>query len=441
MTRPDVSVVVPYYQRPDQLDRLLVGLDHQTLPAEAFELVVADDGSRHPPVVGERAYATRVVRQPDDGFRLARARNLGARAASGRVIAFLDQDCVPTPGYLRLVAAAVTSPWSLTVGHRLHADFDGFSTAALAAWLEGRGPAAPALPEPQWLLQGYARTAALTRPDDHAYQLVIGATLSLHRDLFDHLGGFDPTFRTYGGEDWELGHRALTAGADLRWLDEARVLHDGPDLAGRAEDLTATKNAETLVLAARVPDPDVRGRQLVWQVPGIVVRLRTAGHALPTVVAAVESLLTGADAHVWVDEPLGVELVEVLQDPRVHLGAPSDAVLARSRYEVDCDPVQLRGGTLHDLEAATPAQRPGFRMVRLRDANRHRRGVPWPAAGPWPTGLDVTPLEGVVHLERHWQGQRLTVERGVTPRLTPSARADGRPASTPRAAPWSPTSG
>jgi glycosyltransferase involved in cell wall biosynthesis len=439
VTRPAVSVVVPFYQRQDQLDRLLVGLDRQTLPSEAFELVVADDGSAHPPVGGRRAYSSRIVRQPDDGFRLARARNLGATATTGRVVAFLDQDCVPTPEYLQLVATAVTTPWSLVVGHRLHVCLDDCSPGALGEWLDGDGPPLLTLPEPAWLLDGYARTSALTRPDDHAYQLVIGAALSLHRHLYDHLGGFDPDFHAYGGEDWELGHRALTAGADLRWLDDARVWHDGPDLAGRAEDLVSTKNTETLSLAARIPDHDVRGRRLVWRIPGIIVRLHAAGASLATVVAAIDSLLNGADAHVWVDGPLGREVVDVLEDPRVHVGAPSAAVLARSRYQVDCVPVLLRGGTLHDLEPATPTECPGFRMVRLRDANRRRRGIPWPTGAPWPSGVEISVLDEVVPLERHWQQERLATDRRRLPRLTEPVPAYGLATSTRPAAPGSPT--
>jgi GT2 family glycosyltransferase len=410
VTRPEVSVVVPYFERQDQLDRLLAGLDLQTMSPGAFELVVADDGSARSPVVGRRAYSTRVVRQPDEGFRPARARNLGAAVSTGRIVAFLDQDCIPTPDYLRLVGAAVTSSWSMVVGHRLHADLDGWRAPAVAAWLAGNGAQPRVIPEPAWLLEGYVRTAELTRPDDHAYQLVLGAAVSLHRDLFGRLRGFDPTFRAYGGEDWDLGHRALTAGADLRWLDDARVWHDGADLAGRAEDVASTKNAETLALAARVPDPDVRGRHLVWRVPTIVVRLRAGRTSLPTVVASVESLLAGADAHVWVDDPVGSELLEVLEDPRVHAGAPPAAVLARSRYEVVCEPVLLSGGTLHDLEPCTPLQRPGLRMVRIRDANRNRRGVPWPDGDAWPSRLEVQRLEPTVQLERHWQEQRLEAD-------------------------------
>ena len=439
MTGPAVSVVVPYFEGPDQLDRLLSGLDLQTLSPGAFELVVADDGSRRAPTIGRRAYPTRVVRQPDEGFRLALARNLGAAATTGRVIAFLDQDCVPTPDYLRLVAARVTSPWSLVVGHRLHASLDGWRPPAVAAWLTGRGPPPRILPEPEWLLEGYARTAALTRPDDHAYQLVLGAAVSLHRDLFAHLGGFDPTFCSYGGEDWDLGHRALTAGADLQWLDDARVWHDGPDLAGREGDLASTKNVETLGLAARVPDPDVRGRGLVWRVPTIVVRFRAGRTPLPTVVASVESLLAATDAHVWVDEPRGSELLAVVEDPRVHTGVPSAAVLARSRYEVVCGPVLLTGGTLHDLELCTPVERPGFRMVRIRDANRNRRGVPWPTGDPWPSHVEVDVLGTALELERHWQEQRLEADQRA--RLTQPESGDRLVASTPRAGPGSPTTG
>ena len=372
--------------------------------------MVADDGSSRRPTVGRRAYPTRVVRQPDEGFRPARARNLGAAASTGRVLAFLDQDCVPTPDYLRLVADAAPSSWSLVVGHRLHADLDGWRPPAVAEWLAGGGPRPRVIPEPEWLLEGYARTAGLTRPDDHAYQLVLGAAVSLHRDLFDLLGGFDPTFRAYGGEDWDLGHRALTAGADLRWLDDAQVWHDGPDIAGRTADLASTKNAETLALAARVPDPDVRGRHLVWRVPTIVVRLRAGRTPLPTVVASVESLLAAADAHVWVDEPMGSELVEVLEDPRVHAGAPSAAVLARSRYEV-----VVRAGSPERRNPARPGGLHSRRAAGLPDGP-HPRREPEPAWSPVAGRRSLAVAHrgrraGTrVQLERHWQAQRLVAD-------------------------------
>ena len=80
-----VSVVVPYYQRQDQLDRLLAGLDAQSLAPDSFEVVVADDGSRVAPTLCRHDFRVVVVRQEDAGFRLAAARNLGA-AATKRAI-------------------------------------------------------------------------------------------------------------------------------------------------------------------------------------------------------------------------------------------------------------------------------------------------------------------------------------------------------------------
>ena len=120
-----VSVVVPYYQRQDQLDRLLAGLDAQTLAPDSFEVVVADDGSRVAPTLGRHDFRVALVRQDDAGFRLAAARNLGAAVASAPVLAFLDQDCIPAPGYLAEMVRAADSPWAMVLGHRRHAELRG----------------------------------------------------------------------------------------------------------------------------------------------------------------------------------------------------------------------------------------------------------------------------------------------------------------------------
>jgi GT2 family glycosyltransferase len=403
---PRISVVVPYYERQDQLDRLLAGLDAQDLPADAFELVVADDGSRVAPTVGRHDFRVAVVRQDDAGFRLAAARNLGAAAATAPVLAFLDQDCIPSPSYLAELVRAATSPWALVLGHRRHAELDGWSAAMVGHWLQGGGPGPRELTEPQWLLDGYARTADLTEPDPRAYQLVIGAAITLHAELFARLGGFDESFRSYGGEDWELGHRALVAGADTRWLRDAVVWHDGPDLAGRGADLVTTKNAETLALASRIPDRDLRGENLVWTVPDIVVRLRSSGASAAVLLASIESLLAGSDAHVWIDDvEAAAAVLSVVNDARIHAGRPPTAILDRARYRVAADPVLLSGTTLRKLSAEAPTATDGLRISAARDLNRTARGLPSPASRPWPTAAAVERLRDEPLLERLWQGR------------------------------------
>ena len=77
----------------------------QTLPREQFEVIVCDDGSPEPlePVIapfGDRLALT-VVRRTHAGP--AAARNQGARHASGRILAFTDDDCVPAEDWLQLL--------------------------------------------------------------------------------------------------------------------------------------------------------------------------------------------------------------------------------------------------------------------------------------------------------------------------------------------------
>ena len=82
-----IAVVVATYEWPDALDAVLFGLSEQT--DSDFDLVVADDGSGpETAAVVERwrkAFAERLrhARQEDEGFRLARVKNLGARRGSG----------------------------------------------------------------------------------------------------------------------------------------------------------------------------------------------------------------------------------------------------------------------------------------------------------------------------------------------------------------------
>jgi GT2 family glycosyltransferase len=52
-----------------------------------------------------------------------------------------------------------------------------------------------------------------------------GANSSLSRELFDRAGGYDETFREYGGEDPDLGFRLLKSGANFVFLDRAVAEH------------------------------------------------------------------------------------------------------------------------------------------------------------------------------------------------------------------------
>ncbi|KAA9089703.1 glycosyltransferase [Microbacterium radiodurans] len=252
---PAVSVIVAHYRQPDQLARTLAALANQDHPRDRLQIIVADDGSPESPAVPP---GVDVVRQEDDGFRLAAVRNLGARAAHGDVLVFLDADTTPEPGFVRaLTRLPALAPDCVTVGRRRHAEL-----AEVAGDRIADDAPALALPEPRWLAAAYERSGNLLDADDRSYRHVIGAVVACSRTMFDATGGFDESFTRYGGEDWEWAYRAWLRGAVLAHVPEAVAWHDGPDAAARDAATLARANDETIRLADLIPVPGSAGRGL-----------------------------------------------------------------------------------------------------------------------------------------------------------------------------------
>jgi glycosyltransferase involved in cell wall biosynthesis len=189
-------VVIPTRNRAARLKALLDSLAAQAAPE--FEVVVVDDGSTDATarVLAEPPMPVRAVRGPGRGP--AAARNLGWRAARGRVVCFTDDDCRAAPGWVAALLDAV-----------------GGADAMIAV---GRTE-----PEPS----DAGRQSAYTRSN-----LVTGLNRDFHtcniaypRALLERLGGFDESFRHPAGEDTELAWRALESGAAPRFADGALVWH------------------------------------------------------------------------------------------------------------------------------------------------------------------------------------------------------------------------
>ncbi|MBM2620343.1 glycosyltransferase [Actinoplanes sp. LDG1-06] len=284
---PTVSVVVVHYEQQAELDRTLAALRRQTHPAGRTEVIVVDDGSAEPPRVPD---GVRLLRQADEGFRAAAARNRGAAAATSDVLCFLDADTVPEPDYLtRMSRLPALAPEAVVVGRRRHADL---AALPVDAPVEKAGPEAE-LPEPQWLRDGYRLSRNLLDADDRSYRYVISAALACSRWFFERVGGFDEQFRTYGGEDWEWAYRAWLGGAVLAHEPEAVAWHDGPDWAGRdLEDPArrARKDNETLLLTDRIPVAGSRGHGLRSAGTDVLIRLGSAPSPAAAFVC-VDSLL------------------------------------------------------------------------------------------------------------------------------------------------------
>lgn len=204
---PDVSVVVATRNRPQRLRRLLEALSRQTLGPDRFEVVVVDDASgpdtaRALEVFSEGAPTLRLkaIRLSEPGG-AGTARERGRRESSGRVIAFTDDDCEPTPGWLEAVLDAMGGSDS--------------------AFVQG-----PTLPNPAETSRIGPLSRTINLPGPTA--TFNTCNVAYPRALLEQVGGFD--LEAFGGpgawgEDTDLAWRAIGAGATPRFAPEATVHH------------------------------------------------------------------------------------------------------------------------------------------------------------------------------------------------------------------------
>ena len=233
MFEPSLSttVVVPYYEAPDELSLTLAGLERQTYPRNLFEVVVVDDGSDPPLELAEpNPLRVRVIHQEDLGFGLARARNNGARAADGDLLAFLDCDMVPEADWLASHARWHHAASDLvTLGFRNHVEVAGIDAAAVRgrpgslAELFGGRP----VQRPEWIERRMSLTDDLASDADDVFRVVTGGNFAVSADFFGAVGGFDESFTQWGSEDIEFGWRAYALGAVLVPERAALCWHQG----------------------------------------------------------------------------------------------------------------------------------------------------------------------------------------------------------------------
>lgn len=213
-----MSVVVSTYEWPEALDAVLRGLSAQS--DRGFEVVVADDGSgastetvvdRWKPVLGARVAH---VWQPDEGFRLAGVRNLGAEAASGEYLVFIDGDCVPRRHFVAAMRRASLPGWFLA-GTRLQ-----LSERLSSSVLRDRTPierwsAAHLLTRAGRDVRGWRHLTPRDRrrpwranlPDFAPHGNEYGFCTGVGRADFEAVNGFDRSFVGWGDQDVDLAVR------------------------------------------------------------------------------------------------------------------------------------------------------------------------------------------------------------------------------------------
>jgi glycosyltransferase involved in cell wall biosynthesis len=225
-----ISVVVNTHERPRALDAVLRSLAEQSDPA--FDVVVADDGSGpETRRVVERwsgAFEGRLRHewQPDEGFRLALARNRGALAARGDFLVFLDGDVVPRSRFVQAMRASARPGW-FVAGRRLElsepltervlAEGLPIHELSFAAWLRWKSEVTPL----SALTARDRRVVGGSAPEFEPHARAYGFLLGVSRADFERANGYDTRFVGWGEEDVDLAMRLRRLGL--------RCGHAGPN--------------------------------------------------------------------------------------------------------------------------------------------------------------------------------------------------------------------
>jgi len=230
-----VSVVIAAWNGASVIGHQLDALARQQWHAP-WEIVVADNGSRDGTRAVVAEYRARLanLRLVDASARsgLTHARNVGARAALGESLLFLDQDDEAGSGWLAAMGDALQRH-DLVAGRLEHDRLN--ETRAIA--VRGR-PQSDGLI--LWRLGTY-------------HPFAFGCTIGIRRSLHESVGGWDEDF-TAGGEDLDYCWRLYRAGATLEFVPAAvvhyRSRHELSDLYRQAR---AYGEAEVLVYKKHRP--------------------------------------------------------------------------------------------------------------------------------------------------------------------------------------------
>ncbi len=184
-----ISVAIPAYNRRDLLRQLLLALQKQTLPRDQFDILVVDNSDDE---AAREAFAREVAGAPGISLvhtsppGLSRARNKALELCATKYIAFIDDDAVPSPGWL----AAIVETFEKT-------------GAAVVA-----GPIVPIWPDkepPDWIPRKHIECLTILDrgPNDcwlGEHEFAWGANMAFNAQFLQQVGGFSTGLGRQGSQ-------------------------------------------------------------------------------------------------------------------------------------------------------------------------------------------------------------------------------------------------
>lgn len=215
-----VTIIIPVYNRLNLLNLVIKGIEHHGSFIQ--ELVVSDDGSDEDVLGLLENYATdlnfnvKYLRQERNGFRAAKCRNNGIRAASGEYIIFIDQDIIPSKGYYQrfvdnmekgafLVAYPVRlskeQTSRITTSVIEEADYKNIITKKQVRKIH-----AQFYQESYYFYKRKILKKIIYKPK------LRSGVFGIHKESLIKVNGFDENYKGWGNEDDDLGRRLCQSG-------------------------------------------------------------------------------------------------------------------------------------------------------------------------------------------------------------------------------------
>jgi len=344
---PRVSVIVPVFNRSEELRRVLLALCDQRLPEE-FEILICDDGSTEniAAVVAELQHCDarpiRYFRQVNRGPGVAR--NLGLENARGHIVAFTDSDCLPDADWLAELTAPIDNGIAGMTG--------GYIDFRTADHLSGRCV--------NFLMSSMLGAGGARDPRSivHMKYYPRAGNTAVLREVALAVGGFPGQNH---GEDIEFSDRILQEGVNIQFVPTAIVVHNEKRTIRQVWCEAFRKGAARIRLARE------RGvHEWVHQLPAMLV--------LGLSVSALFALIFPSHA-LWAAMPfaayglvlllVGLQGGAVLRDVRAAALLPIYTALMHIGY--GCGYLATRFGR------AGPSARPGLAAGQEQETRRDQQ--------------------------------------------------------------------
>jgi glycosyltransferase involved in cell wall biosynthesis len=246
-TEPSISVIIPTFGRPEQLERCLEAVSRQTW--KNFDVIVVDNSAGNEATRKiAQSHGARYVSEPRRG--LCRARNRGALVSSADIVAYLDDDAVPEPDWLQGFVKAFENERVMGVSGRtvplaIESDAEKLYASVRGSAYNRPKPLVVDRGTPNWFgIAGFGGIGP-------------GCNMALRRTAFEFWPGFhegtDRGTPVYGGGEQHAFYSLVDRGFAVAYTPDAVVKHPYPPTMDALKtrylrDLTASTAYFTMML-------------------------------------------------------------------------------------------------------------------------------------------------------------------------------------------------